>query len=152
MFKKQPWNVTKPKLTWSTILFWTYENGSPKKKSLRNWNEHQKRTLGNISRNYQRKDEYTAEEYYDRAGIWRNLGRNSISVWNIFIFKRNNRSFRINLNFMGEEPRFLRISKNFIGYPFQPATPSPYAATMAKDSISPYYQQDGMINQQNRFT
>jgi hypothetical protein len=43
---------------------------------------------------YQRKDDFTAEEFYDRAGIWAEFGKMCISV-GYFTIKGDIRNFRV---------------------------------------------------------
>jgi len=57
--------------------FLDIRNGSPKKRVLRNWTTPKTNLLGNISRTSTKRTNNTAEEYYDRAGIWANLRKNN---------------------------------------------------------------------------
>lgn len=62
---------------------------------------------------YQRKDEYSAEEFYDRAGIWAEFGK--IVCISVGYFKLNNdvRTFRVT-SFFGDELKILKDFKNLI--------------------------------------
>lgn len=56
---------------------------------------------------YQRKEEFTAEEFYDRAGIWAEFGKIvCISVGFFTNFDSNDRKFRVT-SFYGEEKQIL---------------------------------------------
>ena len=55
---------------------------------------------------YQRKDEFTAEEFYDRAGIWAEFGKIICISVGFFKGPSDNRQFRIK-SFSGEESNIL---------------------------------------------
>lgn len=50
---------------------------------------------------YQRKDEFTPEEFYDRAGIWAEFGKIVCISVGYFVFKEAIRNFRVT-TFQGE--------------------------------------------------
>lgn len=56
---------------------------------------------------YQRKDEYTPEEFYDRAGIWAEFGKIICISVGYFVNKGDSKSFRIT-SFHGDEPTLLK--------------------------------------------
>lgn len=56
---------------------------------------------------YLRKDEYTAEEYYNRAGIWAEFGKIVCISVGYFSFRHEQRTFRVT-SFTGEEDTLLR--------------------------------------------
>ena len=62
---------------------------------------------------YQRRDEFTAEEFYERAGIWAEFGK--IICISVGYFKNLNdtRSFRVT-SFYGEEEKLLKDFKNLL--------------------------------------
>jgi len=62
---------------------------------------------------YQRKEEFTAEEFYDRAGIWAEFGK--IICISVGYFKSENdkRGFRVT-SFQGSEIKLLKEFKNLI--------------------------------------
>src|SRR5690554_3825017 len=62
---------------------------------------------------YQRKDEFTAEEFYDRAGIWAEFGK--IVCISVGYFKNQGdvRNFRLT-SFFAEELEFLKNLKNIL--------------------------------------
>ncbi len=76
--------------------FRTYTEMSDEKKML--WEEKSK---------YQRKDEFTPEEFYSRAGIWSEFGKIICISVGFFNFRNGSRSFRLT-SFKGEEEKLLR--------------------------------------------
>jgi predicted PolB exonuclease-like 3'-5' exonuclease len=62
---------------------------------------------------YQRKDEFTAEEFYDRAGIWAEFGKIICISAGFFNFKGDLRNFRVT-SFHGEEETILKDFKNLL--------------------------------------
>lgn len=72
-----------------------------------------KKELWEHKSHYQRKDEFTAEEYYDRAGIWAEFGKIITISVGYFNYKGNNRTFRVT-SFFGEEPKILKDFKNLL--------------------------------------
>jgi len=63
--------------------------------------------------NYQRKDEFTPEEFYDRAGIWAEFGKIICISVGYFVFKGDLRNFRVK-TFQGEEPLILKEFKTLL--------------------------------------
>lgn len=66
---------------------------------------------------YQRRDEYTPEEFYDRAGIWAEFGKIVCISAGYFTFKGDIRHFRVT-SFFGEEPQLLRDFSNLLANHF----------------------------------
>lgn len=62
---------------------------------------------------YQRKDEYTPEEFYDRAGIWAEFGKIICISVGYFNFKGKDRRFRVT-TFHGHESGLLKEFKNLL--------------------------------------
>lgn len=62
---------------------------------------------------YQRKDEYTPEDFYDRAGIWAEFGKIVCISVGYFNFTDHNRRFRVT-SFYGDEIKILRDFKNLL--------------------------------------
>jgi len=62
---------------------------------------------------YQRKDEFTAEEYYPSAGIWAEFGKIICISVGYFTFQNNVRTFRV-ISFYGEEAKILKDFKNLL--------------------------------------
>ncbi len=62
---------------------------------------------------YQRKDEFTAEEFYDRAGIWAEFGKIVCISVGYFNSKGDLRTFRVT-SFYGEEIQILKQFKQLL--------------------------------------
>ena len=62
---------------------------------------------------YQRKDEYSPEEFYERAGIWAEFGKIICISVGYIIHKGDNRNFRLT-SFHGEESSLLKEFKNLL--------------------------------------
>ncbi len=62
---------------------------------------------------YQRKEEFSPEEFYERAGIWAEFGKIVCISVGYFTFKGEKRSFRTT-SFYGEEKQLLSDFKNLI--------------------------------------
>ncbi|MCK0161102.1 3'-5' exonuclease [Allomuricauda sp. F6463D] len=62
---------------------------------------------------YQRKDEFTAEEFYDRAGIWAEFGKIVCISVGYFTFKGENRNLRVT-SFYGDEAKILKDFKQLL--------------------------------------
>jgi len=93
------------------ILFLDIET-VPEEENFNGLDETKKELWEHKSR-YQRKDEFTAEEYYDRAGIWAEFGMIITISVGYFNFKGNNRTFRVT-SFYGEESIILKDFKNLL--------------------------------------
>jgi 3'-5' exonuclease len=66
---------------------------------------------------YQRKDEVTAAEFYERAGIWAEFGKIICLSAGYFTFKSDIRHFRVT-SFFGEEEKILRDFSNLLNNHF----------------------------------
>lgn len=62
---------------------------------------------------YQRKEEISAEDFYERAGIWAEFGKVICISVGYFTFKGEQRSFRIT-SYFGEEPQILKQFKQLL--------------------------------------
>lgn len=62
---------------------------------------------------YQRKNDYTSEEFYNRAGIWAEFGKIVCISVGIFSFREGKRRFRVT-SFSGEEPELLLKFKELV--------------------------------------
>lgn len=62
---------------------------------------------------YQRKEDFTPEEFYDRAGIWAEFGKIICISVGFFKMKGDVRNFRVT-SFHGEETEILREFKNLL--------------------------------------
>jgi hypothetical protein len=56
---------------------------------------HEKKLLWEEKTQYQRKDDFTAQEFYDRAGIWAEFGKIVCISVGFFSFKNGDRTFRL---------------------------------------------------------
>lgn len=62
---------------------------------------------------YQRKDDFTAEEFYERAGIWAEFGKIICISVGYFTFKKGQKQFRVT-TFHGDEDKILKDFANLI--------------------------------------
>ncbi|MBP2834132.1 3'-5' exonuclease [Aquimarina sp. U1-2] len=93
---------------------------------------------------YQRKDEFSPEAFYDRAGIWAEFGKIICISVGYFTLKGEMRSFRIT-SFHGEEKQLLYDFKNLIEMHFS----SPYHVLCAhngKEFDFPFIARRMIIN------
>ncbi|MBT8307144.1 MAG: 3'-5' exonuclease [Maribacter sp.] len=67
---------------------------------------------------YQRKDDFTAEEFYDRAGIWAEFGKIICISVGYFNVKGDKREFRVT-SFHGEESKLLKDFKKLLNNHFK---------------------------------
>ncbi|HSD13247.1 MAG TPA: 3'-5' exonuclease [Flavobacterium sp.] len=66
---------------------------------------------------YQRKDDYTPEEFYERAGIWAEFGKIVCISVGYFTLKSDIRHFRVT-SFFGEETKILKDFANLLNNHF----------------------------------
>jgi hypothetical protein len=66
---------------------------------------------------YQRKDEYTPEDFYERAGIWAEFGKIICISVGYFTFKGDIRHFRVT-SFFGDEKKILNDFSNLMNNHF----------------------------------
>ena len=99
------------KLNLENILFLDIETVP----ETQNFNEldKTKQELWEAKSRYQRKEEFSAEEFYDRAGIWAEFGKIICISVGYFTNQEETRLFRTT-SFYGEEPTLLRDFKNLI--------------------------------------
>lgn len=76
-----------------------------------------KKELFDLKTKYQRKDEFTSEEFYDRAGIWAEFGKIICISVGYFTFKGDVRHFRVT-SFFGEEEKILKDFSNVLNNHF----------------------------------
>ena len=69
--------------------------------------------LWELKTQYQRKDEFTPEEFYDRAGIWAEFGKIICISVGYFKMKGDLRNFRVT-SFHGEELKILKEFKTLL--------------------------------------
>ncbi|WP_203257413.1 3'-5' exonuclease [Hyunsoonleella ulvae] len=72
-----------------------------------------KQTLWEQKSQYQRKDEFTPEAFYDRAGIWAEFGKIICISVGYFKFQGQRRMFRVT-SFYGDEITILKDFKNLL--------------------------------------
>lgn len=69
--------------------------------------------LWRLKSQYQRKDEFTPEDFYKRAGIWAEFGKIVCISVGYFTFQNNSRTFRVT-SFYGDEKTLLKDFKNLL--------------------------------------
>ncbi len=80
----------------------------------------EKQQLWEQKSKYQRKEEFTAEEFYDRAGIWAEFGKIICISVGYFTVTGDQRKFRVT-TFHGEEIQLLKDFKNLLNSHFNQA-------------------------------
>ncbi len=73
----------------------------------------EKKALWDQKSKYQRKEEFTAEEFYERAGIWAEFGKIICISVGYFNFKGDVRAFRTT-SFHGDEVKLLKDFKHLL--------------------------------------
>ena len=73
----------------------------------------EKKVLWELNSKYQRKDEYSPEGFYDRAGIWAEFGKIVCISVGYFVPNTNASTFRVT-SFKGEEPQLLLDFKQLL--------------------------------------
>lgn len=76
-----------------------------------------KKELFDLKTKYQRKEEFSAEEFYDRAGIWAEFGKIICISVGYFTFKGDVRHFRVT-SFFGDEGKILKDFSNVLNNHF----------------------------------
>ncbi len=76
------------------------------------------KALWELKTQYQRKDEYSPEAFYDRAGIWAEFGKIVCLSVGYFILKSDCRTFRVT-SFFGEEAKILKDFNNLLSNYFE---------------------------------
>jgi len=66
---------------------------------------------------YQRKDDFTSEEFYERAGIWAEFGKIVCISVGYFTIKGDIRNFRVT-SFIGDEKKILKDFNNLLNSHF----------------------------------
>ena len=97
------------------ILFLDIET-VPENASFQDLDEEFK-TLFSQKTQYQRKDEISAEEFYERAGIWAEFGKIICISVGYFAYKMGDRQFRVT-TFHGEEKKLLQDFANLLNTHF----------------------------------
>lgn len=73
----------------------------------------QTKLLWELKSQYQRKDDFTAEEFYERAGIWAEFGKIVCISVGYFVCRGDTRNFRVT-SFYGDEIKILKDFKNLL--------------------------------------
>ncbi|WP_108425232.1 3'-5' exonuclease [Flagellimonas amoyensis] len=93
---------------------------------------------------YQRKEEISAEDFYERAGIWAEFGKILCISVGYFTFKGDSRSFRVT-SFHGEEIQILKQFKQLLKDHFS-QTKHLLCAHNGKEFDFPYIARRMVIN------
>jgi len=80
----------------------------------------EKQQLWEQKSRYQRKEDFSAEEFYDRAGIWAEFGKIICISVGYFAFNGDQRAFRVT-TFHGDEKTLLKDFKNLLNTHFNQA-------------------------------
>ena len=75
------------------------------------------KSLWELKTQYQRKDEFSGEEFYDRAGIWAEFGKIVCISVGFFVIKGDIRNFRVT-SFFGDETKILKDFNNLLNNHF----------------------------------
>ena len=132
------------KLDFENVLFLDIET-VPQETSYLGMDEETKK-LWELKTQYQRKDEVTAEDFYERAGIWAEFGKIvCISVGYFTNFKSEERKFRVT-SFFGEELNILSDFKSLLDKHFNKPE-HVLCAHNGKEFDFPYIARRMIINQ-----
>lgn len=77
----------------------------------------EKKKLYEVKTKYKRTDQFTAEEFYERAGIWAEFGKIICISVGYFTFKGDIRNFRVT-SFFGDEIKILKDFSNLLNNHF----------------------------------
>jgi len=77
----------------------------------------EKKELFDLKTKYQRKEDQTPDDFYERAGIWAEFGKIICISVGYFTFKNDIRSFRVT-SFFGEEVEILKDFSNLLNNHF----------------------------------
>lgn len=94
---------------------------------------------------YQRKEEFTAEAFYDRAGIWAEFGKIVCLSVGYFVNKGDIRNFRVT-SFFGDEKKILKDFSNLLANHFNLAS-HVLCGHNAKEFDIPFIARRMIINQ-----
>ncbi len=103
------------KIRLENILFLDIET-VPEEENFNALNE-TKQELYSLKTQYQRKDDFTPEEFYDRAGIWAEFGKIICISVGYFTFRSDIRHFRVT-SFFGDEVKILKDFSNLLANHF----------------------------------
>ena len=94
---------------------------------------------------YQRKEEFTAEEFYDRAGIWAEFGKIVCISVGYFLFRHQQRTFRVT-SFTGKEKNLLEDFGRLVNEHFSRPNKL-FCAHNGKEFDFPYISRRMIINE-----
>lgn len=94
---------------------------------------------------YQRKDDFTPEEFYERAGIWAEFGKIVCISVGYFIIKGDIRNFRVT-SFFGDEKKILLDFNNLLANHFD-GSQNILCGHNAKEFDFPFMARRMIINQ-----
>jgi uncharacterized protein YprB with RNaseH-like and TPR domain len=94
---------------------------------------------------YQRRDEFTPEEFYERAGIWAEFGKIVCISVGFFVNKGDIRNFRVT-SFFGDEKKILKDFSNLMDTHFSQAQ-HVLCGHNAKEFDIPFIARRMIINQ-----
>jgi len=94
------------KINFKKILFLDIET-VPETENYKDLSE-TKQELFNLKTQYQRKDEFTPEEFYNRAGIWAEFGKIICISVGFFSSLEKDRVFRVKSFYGDDEPKLLK--------------------------------------------
>ena len=103
------------------------------------------KTLWEHKTQYQRKDDFSPEEFYDRAGIWAEFGKIVCVSVGYFVVKGDIRNFRVT-SFFGDEKKILRDFNNLLNNHFNQAQHI-LCGDNAKEFDIPFLARRMIINQ-----
>ncbi|WP_291115107.1 3'-5' exonuclease [Flavobacterium sp. UBA6135] len=103
------------KIKLDTILFLDIET-VPEEENFQNLDA-ERQYLYEQKTQYQRKEDFSAEEFYDRAGIWAEFGKIICISVGYFVCKGDIRNFRVT-SFYGDEIKILKDFSNLINNHF----------------------------------
>ena len=93
---------------------------------------------------YQRKEEFSAEEFYDRAGLWAEFGKIVCISVGYFSFRHQQRTFRVT-SFTGEEKNLLEDFSRLVNEHFSRPNKL-FCAHNGKEFDFPYISRRMIIN------
>ena len=130
------------KINLENVLFLDIET-VPESSSFNKLSE-EKRLLWEQKSKYQRKEEFTPEEFYDRAGIWAEFGKIICISVGYFVEKGADKNFRVT-SFYGDEVSLLKDFKKLLQEHFSQAKHL-LCGHNAKEFDFPYIARRMLIN------
>ena len=103
------------KIRLENILFLDIET-VPEEENFNDLDE-TKQELYSLKTQYQRKDDFTPEEFYERAGIWAEFGKIICISVGYFTIRGDIRHFRVT-SFFGDEIKILKDFSNLLANHF----------------------------------